>query len=101
MYPWNSIRDFISRVSFSFTSAYEVAIINSGEELFKITELICLWLLGVEIVSKHKLLFDCLQKSRSWESTLLSKVEQRFDFMPVMVTMGLMVLEMWPLGKPD
>ena len=38
MYPWNSIRDFISRVSFSFTSAYEVAIINSGEELFKITE---------------------------------------------------------------
>ena len=57
MYPWNSIRDFISSVSFSFTIAYKVTIINSGEELFKITELICLWLLGVEIVGKHKLLF--------------------------------------------
>lgn len=57
MYPWNSIRDFISSVSFSFTIAYEVAIISSGEELFKITELIWLWLLGVEIVSKHKLLW--------------------------------------------
>lgn len=55
----------IPSASFSFAVAYEVALINSGEELFKVRELICLRLLGVEIVSKHKLLSDYSQRSRS------------------------------------